>query len=134
MLMVDAPMSSAHASLVVGWITMIGGVVSGSIIGLLFHNADWLGGYASFRRRLVRLAHISFFGIGFLNVLFGVTAAALPLDASATRVGSTALMIAAVAMPANCLLTAWREPFRHLFFIPVLAVTVGILSVLFGWR
>jgi hypothetical protein len=132
--MVDAPMGSAHASLVVGWITMIGGVVSGSIIGLLFHHADWLGGYASFRRRLVRLAHISFFGIGFLNVLFGVTAAALPLDAGATRVGSTALMIAAVAMPANCLLTAWREPFRHLFFIPVLAVTVGILSVLFGWR
>ena len=113
---------------------MVGGVISGSIIGLLFHNADWLGGYNSFRRRLVRLAHIAFFGIGILNILFGLTATALSLDASVIRIGSTALMIAAVTMPANCLLTAWRPSFRHFFFVPVLAVTTGILSVLFGWR
>lgn len=127
-------MGSAHASIVVGWITMVGGVVSGSIIGLLFHRDDWLGGYNSFQRRLVRLAHIAFFGIGILNILFGLTATALSLSPDATRIGSTSLMIAAVAMPANCLLTAWRTPFRHLFFIPVLAVTVGILSVLVGWK
>jgi len=130
----DSAMGSAHASIVVGWITMVGGVISGSIIGLLFHRDDWLGGYNSFRRRLVRLAHIAFFGIGFLNILFGLTATALSLDAGVVRIGSTALMIAAITMPGNCLLTAWRAPFRHLFFIPVLAVTVGILSVLVGWR
>ena len=130
----DSAMSSAHASIVVGWVTMVGGVISGSIIGLLFHNADWLGGYNSFRRRLVRLAHIAFFGIGILNILFGLSATALSLNPDAVRIGSTALMIAAVAMPLNCLLTAWREPFRHLFFIPVLAVTVGIISILIGWR
>lgn len=127
-------MSSAHASIVIGWVTMVGGVISGSIIGLFFHNADWLGGYTSFRRRIVRLAHISFFGIGILNVLYGLTAAAIPLDAGAARVGSAALLVAAITMPANCLLTAWREPFRHLFFVPVLAAAVGILSVLVGWR
>jgi hypothetical protein len=127
-------MSSAYASIAVGWVTMVGGVISGSIIGLFFHNADWLGGYTSFRRRMVRLAHISFFGIGFLNVLYGLTAASIPLDAGAAHVGSIALLVAAFTMPANCLLTAWREPFRHLFFVPVLAAAVGILSVLVGWR
>ena len=127
-------MNSAHASILVGWVTMVGGVISGSIIGLFFYNADWLGGYTSFRRRMVRLAHISCFGIGFLNVLFGLTAASIPLDADIARVGSVALLIAAVAMPANCLLTAWRAPFRHFFFVPVLAATTGILSILAGWR
>ena len=127
-------MSFAHASIVVGWVTMVGGVISGSIVGLFFHNTNWLGGYTSFRRRMVRLAHISFFGIGFMNVLFGVTAATMPLDATAARTGALALLVAAVAMPANCLLAAWRDGFRHLFFVPVLAVTIGVLSVLVGWR
>lgn len=127
-------MSSAHASILVGWVTMVGGVISGSVIGLFFHNADWLGGYGSFRRRMVRLAHISFFGIGFVNVLYGVTVATIPFDAGAARVGSVALLVAAVAMPANCLLTAWRDPFRHLFFVPVLAVAIGVLSIFVGWR
>jgi len=38
-------------------------------------------------------------------------------------------------MPACCFLAAWRKPLRHLFPIPVLAVAVGVLSILIGgWR
>ena len=32
-----------------------------------------MGGYGSFRRRLARLGHISFFGLGFLNLLLAFT-------------------------------------------------------------
>ena len=37
------------------------------------HDADredWLGGYGSFKRRLYRLAHISFFGLAIVNLMF----------------------------------------------------------------
>jgi hypothetical protein len=36
-------------------------------------------------------------------------------------------------MPAVCFLCAWYKPLRHLFFIPVGGVTIGILSILAGW-
>jgi hypothetical protein len=36
-------------------------------------------------------------------------------------------------MPLNCFLAAWKESFRHLFPIPVLAVISGILPILIGW-
>jgi hypothetical protein len=29
-------------------------------------------------------------------------------------------------MPLNCFLTAWRKPFRHLFFVPAGSTLIGI--------
>ena len=31
-----------------------------------------MGGYGSFRRRLTRLGHIAFFGLGFVNLFYGL--------------------------------------------------------------
>ena len=53
-----------------GWSGFLGGVLSGAVMGLLFHREDWLGGYGSRERRMVRLGHISFFGIGLINLFF----------------------------------------------------------------
>lgn len=40
-----------------------------------------------------------------------------------------------IAMPVCCLLSAWRKPLRHLFPIPVLAVTAGVLAILIAaWQ
>jgi hypothetical protein len=50
-------------NLVAGWTGFIGGAVSGALIGLFFHKENWLGGYSSFPRRLVRLGHIAFFSL-----------------------------------------------------------------------
>jgi hypothetical protein len=33
-------------------------------------------------------------------------------------------------MPAVCFLSAWREPFRHLFFIPVAALILATADFL----
>ncbi|MGH9588991.1 MAG: hypothetical protein ACRD25_01290 [Terracidiphilus sp.] len=112
---------------------MLAGVLSGSIAGLLFHDEDWLGGYSSFRRRLTRLGHISFFGLGFVNLLFAATAGQLLLRPGYLKVASAALIVGVIAMPICCFLTAWRKPLRHLFPIPVLAVAIGIGAILAGW-
>lgn len=127
-------MGTPEANLLAGWIGMLGGLLSGALIGLFFHKEEWMGGYASFRRRLARLGHISFFGLGFLNLLFGLSAAAVPLPPGNIAVSSTALIVGAIAMPITCFLTAWRKPFRHLFPIPVVSIATGIGSVLVGWQ
>lgn len=116
----------------VGWGSMVMGALSGAAIGLFFHRDEWAGGYGSFRRRMMRLGHIAFFGIGFLNLLFGLTMQVIALPESLELFASAGFILAAIAMPLCCFLSAWRKPFRHLFPIPVLSVLAGILPVLFG--
>ena len=121
-----------RAMLVAGWGGMLGGAVSGAALGLFFHGENWMGGYASFRRRLARLGHISFFGIGFLNLLFAFTNQLVALPDRAASLAAGALIVAAVAMPTCCFLAAWRPSFRHLFALPVVGVFTGIVATLVG--
>ena len=113
------------------WIGMLLGCIAGAIPGLFFHDKDWLGGYSSWRRRMMRLAHISFFGIAFINLAFGLTARALELS-DGTTAASWLLIVGAVAMPSVCYLAAIRDGFRRLFFIPAGSVTTAV--ALFLWR
>ncbi len=113
---------------------MLGGVASGAAIGLFFHQEQWAGGYGSFQRRMMRLGHISFFGIGFLNLLFGLTLKYVSLPDPYLTTASYGFMVGMIAMPLCCFLSAWRKPFRHLFPIPVVSVSLAIISILIGWN
>ncbi len=115
-----------------GWAGMLLGVVSGAVIGLFFHREDWMGGYASYRRRLTRLGHISFFGLALVNFCFAFTQAVSPLGARWSVVAMLSFIVGAATMPAVCFLSAWRKPFRHLFIIPVTAVLTGVIGALAG--
>ena len=124
----------ADINLLAGWVGMLLGVVSGAVIGLFFHREDWMGGYSSFRRRLARLGHIAFFGIGFLNFFFALTIINHPVPAAPAQYASVAMIVALATMSPCCFLTAWKkEPFRHLFPVPVLAASTGIVLLLANW-
>jgi len=114
-----------------GWIGILLGCIAGAIPGLFFHEPGWLGGYSSWQRRMIRLGHIAFFGIGFINLAFALTAKAFGLQAGLASI-SILLITGAAAMPSVCYLSAWKPAFRHLFFIPATSVSAGI--ALFAWR
>jgi hypothetical protein len=114
------------------WFGILAGLLVGVIFGMRFHDADWLGGYSSWPRRLLRLGHISFFGIGLLNLAYAVTLKYLGWPAPPGFV-SVALASANALMPAACGLAAWRRGLRHLFVLPVTCV-VGAVSVLLWAR
>ena len=48
----------------IGWFAMLLGALSGAVFGLFFHEEGWAGGYASFRRHMLRLGHICSCGVG----------------------------------------------------------------------
>lgn len=125
-------MIGPDTNLYAGWLLMLGGALSGAAIGLGFHKEEWLGGYGSFRRRLLRLGHIAFFGLGLLNILFALSAPRLNLGGVASTVASVGFLAGAATMPLCCFLTAWTPRARHLFPIPVLSVLVGVGAVLVG--
>lgn len=112
-------------NLLAGWIGFLAGAATGALMGLCFHREDWLGGYGSFPRRMLRLGHIACFGLGLINILFALTAVHVP-PSGATQAGSLLLVIGMITMPLNCFLTAWRKPFRHVFFIPAGSTLFGI--------
>jgi hypothetical protein len=115
--------------LAVGWSAILIGLVSGTVIGLFFHRDAWLGGYDSWRRRMIRLGHIAFVGTGLLNLAFAATVPALA-GRHDVRLPSCLFIVGAVAMPGVCFLAAWRKPLRHLFFIPVVSLVGAVASTL----
>ncbi|SRR6266568_3051385 len=118
-------------NLVVAWLWILLGFVTGMVLGMFFHGENWLGGYASFRRRMYRLAHISFFGLGTVNLLFWLTTKDLPALTAVMRVASVAFIVGAITMPI-CSVVMAHFPKAHLIFsIPVLSLLLaGALTFL----
>lgn len=111
------------------WIGM--GFASGALLGLFFQRADFLGGYDAYPRRLVRLGHIAFVGLGLINIAFSLVAPDMKLDAASARVASWALILGGVSMPLACFATAARPALKPLFVIPVASLLTG--STLTAW-
>ncbi len=105
------------------WITL--GLLAGVVQGVGFHDDGWLGGYASWRRRLMRLGHIAFLGTGLINLGFALTGSAMGLSVESAWWPGVLLMIGALTMPTVCYLSAWRKGYRRLFFVPVLSLVGG---------
>lgn len=114
-----------------GWLLVLAAFVTGAAIGLFFHRDEFLGGYGSFRRRLLRLGHIACAALGMLNVIFSLSPWPPALSLTGTA-ASIALVTGGVTMPAACFLCAWRESFRHTFVIPVAALVLGVVLTLIG--
>lgn len=113
-----------HTNVLFAWSWVLCGLISGTGIGLFFHRQDWMGGYASWPRRMVRLGHISFLGTGLLNLAYGLCVVVLPVSPQ-PRFASAAFIVGAVTMPFVCFLSAWNDRCRHLFFIPVVSLLLA---------
>jgi hypothetical protein len=121
----------SNPNLILAWLWILLGFISGMMLGMFFHDEHWLGGYASFQRRMYRLGHISFFGLGALNLLFCLTVQNFALAGPLVHFASLAFIIGAVAMPVCCVVMA-HFPKTHLIFsVPVASlITGGILTLL----
>ena len=120
-----------HLNLVIAWLWLLLGFVAGMVLGMFFHGENWLGGYGSFKRRMYRLGHISFFGLGVVNLLFCLTAQTFSLAGPFVAGASWAFIAGAISMPLCCVVMA-HFPKAHLIFaVPVLSlITGGILTLM----
>jgi hypothetical protein len=117
-------------NLALAWIWIILGTILGLILGSFFHREEFLDGYGSFKRRLYRLAHVAFFGLAILNILFFFTSRVLPSPTTWLAVASWSFVVGALSMPTCCILVAHQARLRNLFAIPVGSVLLGSILTL----
>ena len=115
-----------------GWGAVLASLAMGIYMGQKFQHEDWLGGYGSFPRRMVRLAHVALAAIGMLNIQFAQSLSRLHLSAEMLTTASLALMAAAVLMPACCLWMAYRRSHFEIFAAPVICLATGIILTIGG--
>jgi hypothetical protein len=112
-----------------GWGLILTAFLTGALLGLFFYREDFLGGYASFPRRMLRLGHIAMAALGMLNILYSLSPLASE-PALQTRIAGVGFILGGVTMPAVCFLTAWRVGFRHWFVVPVSALILAVIQTL----
>ena len=118
-----------HVNLYFGWIWILAGLVSGTILGMFFFDDDWLGGYGSWRRRITRLGHISFLGTGLLNLAFVFTVRYVGISPPPS-VASWLFVAGGITMPTVCFLSAWNRRMRRFFFVPVISLIGAVADLL----
>src|SRR3989338_2673297 len=116
-----------------GWLWILLGIVSGALLGTFAFNgpiqlSPELMDYSSLPRRMLRLAHISFIGLGFLNWMYGVTVKILQIRLKKWE--STPFIFGAVTMPLFLIVSAFYEPFKYSLVIPAAALLVA--TAMFG--
>lgn len=122
---------TVQLNLVLAWLWILLGFVTGMVLGMFFHRENWLGGYSSLKRRMYRLGHISFFGLGAVNLLFWITAVNIPVGSAALVIASWAFAIGAITMPIGCAIMAHFPKSYLIFTVPVVSlITGGTLTLL----
>ena len=117
-------------NLILAWSWILAGFLSGMIMGLFFHKEQWLGGYASHKRRLYRLGHISFFGLAIINFIFYLTFSPAPAITLQLQIASWAFIIGALTMPICCAIMAHFPRVYLIFSFPVVSLLAGAILTL----
>ena len=108
-------------------------MISGAAMGMHFKRENWMGGYSSFPRRLYRLGHISFFGLGLINLLFAVTLRVFTIHSPIVDCAGYAFIAGGILMPVCCLLMAHFPKLKPaaVFAAPVSSLLLGGVLTLF---
>jgi len=123
-------MHAPEINLLFAWTWVLAGFASGLIMGLFFNREDWLGGYTSLKRRLFRLAHISFFGLGAVNLMYYLTARFALQPSALQAVAAWGFVVGGVTMPLVCVIMARWTQAKMLFAVPVLSLLLsGALTI-----
>lgn len=120
---------SVNINLYIGWLLILLGFLSGSLIGFNFHflKENWLGGYSSPKRRLFRLGHISFFGLGIVNLMYYFTFNNLSTSSVLIDITSLGYVIGAITMPLCCFSIGIYPRIKNVFYIPVVSLILSCL-------
>ncbi|MAF48281.1 MAG: hypothetical protein CMM10_08460 [Rhodospirillaceae bacterium] len=92
----------------------------------------WVGGYDDLARRFLRLGHIAFFGLGFLNLHLARALPEIALGPAWRRTASRAMNFGNITLPAGLIWAAAWEPAKYVLPLPALSVFAALIVVAVG--
>jgi len=125
-------MISGQINILFGWAWMCVGFLSGMILGIRSEGEQWLGGYASLKRRYLRLAHVAFVALSIINILYGKELGTIDLSNHLKNIGSALMIFGAAGVPLTCISAAFVKKTRYLLPVPAFAVLIGVIILLIG--
>jgi hypothetical protein len=124
----------------VGWTSLAVGAGVGLVMGLWSFDGPvavpaWIGEYGDAPRRMVRLGHIAFFGLGILNILLARALPAFGLGEAGTRTALHCMNFGNVFLPLTLFAAAAYRPLKYLLPFPAVSIFVALCFAAFGvWR
>jgi hypothetical protein len=123
----------------VGWSSLATGVGVGLIMGLWSFDGPvqppaWIGDYTDTSRRLIRLGHIAFIGLGLIDILMERELARSALGQAGRAVASWSMVIGNVLLPMALFAAAVYRPFKYGMALPASAVFLALILAAYGSR
>jgi hypothetical protein len=124
-------------NIILGWITMVTGILSGAIIGMYafagpFPAPKGHKDYADLPRRMVRLGHIALVMLPLINVVYGQFIDSIPVSDSLKLFGSWCMIVCMFGVPLFLFMASVYLPFKYLEVIPVTAGAIGLAIISYG--
>jgi len=121
----------------VAWCGFFLGAATGSVMGLWSFDGPvsppaGLTNYGDTSRRLLRLGHIAFFGIGYLNLMLAAELPSLSLGETLKRAAARSMNMANVFLPITLMAAALVAPVKYLLPVPATALTVSLALAAVG--
>ncbi len=126
-----------HWNRIVGWGSLATGALTGLILGLWSFDGPmptpgWLGAYGDTARRLARLGHIAFFGLGFINLLMARELPHVGLHERTKRMASAAMNFGNVFLPLTLFAAAAYQPLKYFMSVPATSVLLALVITFLG--
>lgn len=123
--------SACSLNRLIGWTSTAVGAATGLLLGLWSFDGPvqvpaWLGDYSDTSRRLARLGHIAWFGLGILNLLLARELPELRLNPKAKRLAAWAMNFGNVFLPLTLFAAAYYRPLKYLMPWPALSVLLAL--------
>ena len=124
---------------VVGWTSLAAGVGVGLVMGLWSFDGPlqppvWIGEYCDTSRRLVRLGHIAFIGLGLIDILIERELLRSALGRTGRTVASWSMVIGNVLLPIVLFGAAAYRPLKYVMAIPATSVFLALVLAAYGVR
>ena len=123
----------------VGWTSLAVGIATGLVMGLWSFDGPvsvpaWLGGYTETPRRLARLGHIAFIGLGILNLLLAQELSRSALGSTGRRIASGAMNTGNILLPLTLFAAAAWPPAKYAMGLPATCVFIALCLAAWGTR
>jgi len=123
--------SAEEACRLFAWLSFVIGVATGLVMGLWSFDGPvptpgWLGDYDALSRRMARLGHIAYFGLGFITLLLAWELPKLALDERQRVMAARAMIFGNMVLPLTLFAASAWHPLKYLMPIPALSVLVAL--------